>query len=457
MERRMPEPTDHVKGRVLKPGDAGFDAAATTWNARFASTPDLVIQCADVDDVALGVKLGRERDLPITVKGAGHDYAGRSACPGGLLLDLSLLQAVAVDPAGRRARVGGGTTWGRFDAEAQEFGLAAPGPTVSTIGVGGSTLGGGEGWLTRKHGLTLDALRSAEVVTADGERLTASPDENPDLFWALRGGGGNFGIATSLEFELYEVGPELLAGQIIYPATEARDLFHAYRDFCDDLPREAACFLFFLRIPPIPDFPERFHGQLAVDFVVSYAGPTQEAEEVVAPLRRLGEPIVDTVAVQSYVALQQSFDAGLPTGNRWYSRAHYLDALPDAAIDAFVSNLEPFPGAFTIAYLGASGGAVSDVGPAETAFPHRNAAQGMHVLTGWTDPADDETVMEWGRRLHGAMEPYRSGVYVNLLGEDEASRVPDAYGDNYARLGELKQKWDPDNVFRSNHNIPPTG
>ncbi len=447
-----------ISGQVLASDEEGYDEARTIWNARFDSRPEIIVQCASAGDVQAAVRVARDRHVPLTVKSGGHDYAGNSAAQGGLLIDLSGVKSVEIDPMSKQARVGAGATWGDFDREAQAHGLATTGGTVSTVGVAGFTLGGGEGWLSRKYGTASDNLIGAEVVTAQGELVRADAHENPDLFWGLRGGGGNFGIVTSFEYSLHPVGPEVVAGQVIYPADRAPELLRFYRDHFVDAPDELQCFPFLLRIPPVPPFLEAWHGQLALDFVLAYAGTVADGEAALAPFRDLGDPILDVVVAQPYLTLQQSFDAGLGKGNRWYSRAHYFDEVTDEAIDTLIDHLDPFPGAFTVVYFGAGGGAVGRVDPSATAFPHRSAAHGLHVLPGWVDAAEDEAIMAWTRRLHDAMTPHANGsVYVNLLGEDERERIPAAYGANHDRLVKLKKTWDPGNLFRKNHNIEPRG
>lgn len=446
-----------VRGQVLRPSDPGYDESRAVWNARFDSRPDVVVRCAGPEDVVAAIGFARDHALALTVKGGGHAYAGSSACRDGLLLDLSPMQAIEVDAGSRRARVQAGARLGQLDAATQAHGLVTPAGTVSTVGVGGLALGAGEGWLSRKYGLTLDNVVAAEVVTADGRVVQASADENPDLFWGVRGGGGNFGVVTTFEFALHEFGPDLLAGQVLYPIDRAPELLRIYRDYFTQAPDEVACFPFILRIPPIPEFPEAHHGRLALDFVVAYTG-SGDGTALLAPFREQGDAILDTVATVPYLALQQAFDAGMGPGNRWYTRAHYFDALADEAIDTVVDNLDPFPGDFTVVYFGPGGGAVGRVAPDAMAYPHRTAAHSLHVFPGWTSPADDEAVMSWARSLHEAVAPYANGgVYVNLLAEDEAERVRGAYGANYPRLVELKKAWDPDNLFRGNQNIPPAG
>jgi FAD/FMN-containing dehydrogenase len=448
-----------LSGSVLAPADDGFDAACEVWNGRFERRPALIARCRTPDDVAAALRVARDHGLDVSVKGGGHAYAGNTVGEGSLLVDLSGLDSVEVDVEGRVARVGGGAVWRQVDEATQPHGLATVGGTVSSVGVGGFTLGGGQGWLSRLHGLAVDNLLAAEVVTASGRIVRASPDENPDLLWALRGGSGNFGVVTTFELALHPVGPEVYAGQIFYPLSEAGPMLRRFRDHVPNLPDELGVFAFFLRVPPVEPFPEALHGQVVLDFVVAWMGDVADGEAAVAPFRSWGTPVLEFVGPQPYLALQQAFDAGMtPKGNRWYSRAHYFDGLSDEAIDAFIEGLDPLPGDFTTVYFGAEGGAAGRVDPDATAFPHRTAPFSLHVFPGWTDASDDAAVMQWARALGDRMAPYANGgVYVNLLGDDEAQRVPRAWDENYARLTELKAKWDPENVFRMNHNVRPAG
>ncbi len=445
-----------ITGDVLRPGDDGFDAARAVWNARFDRKPDLVIRCACTDDIAAAVNFARGQDLVISVKGGGHDYAGNTVGEGGLLIDLGLMRTVSVDARARTAVAEAGATWSDVDAASQPYGLATTGGTVSTVGIAGFTLGGGQGWLTRKYGLAADNLLSAEVVTASGAVVRASSEENPELFWGLRGGGGNFGIVSRFEYRLHEFGPDVLAGQVIYPLERAGELLRWYREYMKTAPDEVTAFPFMIRIPPIPDFPEAMQGRVVLDFVVAYAGSVQEAEPHLAPFRAQGEPLMDTVGVVPYTALQKSFDEGMVKGNRWYSRCLHLHEVSDEFIDILLNNLDPFPGAFTAVYLGAQGGAVSRVPADATAYPHRRNSDALHIFPGWADPAEDAAVMAWARDLYGKLRPFaEGGVYVNMLAEDEGDRLSQAYGTNFERLAALKKKWDPHNLFRMNHNIPP--
>lgn len=445
-----------LQGRILRPGEDGFDEARAVWNARFQRTPDLIVRCASSQDVAHCIRFALARTLSVAVKGGGHSYAGNTVQDGGILIDLGPMNAVSVDPDARTAKVGAGARWAAVDEATQQHGLATPGGTVSSVGVSGFTLGGGGGWLTRKHGLAVDNLISAEVVTASGRIIRATAEENPDLFWALRGGSGNFGIVTSFEFQLHPIGPEVMTGQIFFPATRASELLRFYRDQFETASDDLMCYPFLLRVPPLDFFPERFHGEVALDFVLAYLGPVDEAEEHLAPFRALSDPFLELVMPQSYLALQQSFDAGMGSGNRWFSRALQFDTLSDEAIDTLVENLDPFPGDFTTAYLAPQSGAPSRRAPDATAFPHRDSGHELHIFAGWADEADDDAVMAWTDALHQALSPFgNQRVYVNLLGDGEAERTAEAYAQNLPRLRELKTKWDPDNVFRNNHNIVP--
>ena len=442
---------------VLAPGDAGYDDARHVWNGRFDRRPGAIVRCGDAADVKRAVDIARAADLVVAVKSGGHDYAGNSMCDDGLVIDLSGMNGVAVDADARTVRVGPGARWADVDRETQTFGLATTGGTVSSVGVAGFTLGGGTGHLVRKYGLALDNLVSAEVVTAKGERLRASEQEHADLFWGLRGGSGNLGIVTSLELRLHDLGTEILAGQIIHPLEAAADTLRFYRGFMADAPDDVQCYAFFIRIPPIPAFPESLHGRVALDLVVSHAGHTAAGEKVLGPLRGFGRPVLDTVAPVPYVALQQAFDAGMAAGNRWYTRGHYLAGLTDSAIETIVSRVEALPGEFTMVYLEAEGGAIAKVAADATAFPHRDAKFALHVFPGWTQATDDDAVIEWARAFHRDMQPHATGgAYVNMLAEDEPDEAQRAYGTNRSRLAQLKRRFDPDNLFRLNHNIEPS-
>lgn len=449
--------SEDIRGDLFRPGDDGYDDARAVWNGRFDKQPGAVVRCNGTADVIAAVDLARNHDLVVSVKGGGHDYAGNAVRDGALMIDLSPMDAVRVDPDARRARIEPAATWGDVDHETQAFGLATTGATVSTVGVAGYTLGGGTGHLARTHGLAVDNLVAVDVVTATGELVHASETENSDLFWALRGGSGNFGIVTSFEFTLHEVGPELLAGQIVHPLEEADRVLEFYRSFMADAPDEANCYAFIVPIPPLPAFPEDRHGEPAVNLVTAYSGDIDSGEEALQPLREFGEPLLDGVRPQPYTELQQAFDDGVPKGERWYSKAQYLNGLPDDVIDTLVDYTEDLPGPMTMVYLEPMGGAVERVEPSATAFPHRDADYSVHILPGWSDPERDDDIIGWAKEFHDELAPYSTdGVYVNLLSRDDHHRVRAAYGDNYDRLVEIKNQWDPYNLFSSNQNIDPT-
>lgn len=445
-----------LRGRLLTRDDEAFSEASSPWNGIHDARPQGVVRCSGAADVITAVRFARENDLLIAVKSSGHDYAGNSICDGGLVIDLSHMNGVRVDPAARTAHVGPGSTWGAFDHEAQAFGLATTGCTVSTVAVSGFALGGGTGYLARKHGLGLDNIIGVDVVTADGELIHASEREHADLFWGMRGAGANLGVVTSFEFGLHEVGPNVAAGQIVYPFENARDVLRQWRDYMSDAPDALQCYAFIITVPPVDAFPEAYHGKTAVDLVAAFAGPVQEGLRILEPLRRIASPVLDTVSPQRYVDVQRAFDAGTPKGLRWYSRMHYLDRLPDEAIDTILAHTERLPGPFTMVYFEPEGGAISRIDASATAFPHRDAAFGLHIFPGWNEKRDDEHNRAWARETFEAMRPFATGgVYVNLLDADEKDRIPAAYGPNYERLSAIKHKFDPTNVFRSNHNIAP--
>jgi FAD/FMN-containing dehydrogenase len=444
-----------LRGDLITSNDDAYDEARAIWNARLAQRPAAIVRCGAVQDALATAAFAKENHLPLAVRGGGHDYAGRSVCEGGVVLDLSPMSSIIIDAEARTARVQAGAGWAAVDAAAQPEGLAAIGGTVSTVGVAGFTLGGGFGHLSRKHGLAVDNLVAADVVTADGRALRASESENEDLFWALRGGGGNFAVATSFEFELHPVAHEVLAGQVIYPFSQARQVLEAYRDFTVDAPDETTCYAFIINLPPVAGIPAKHQGQVAIDLVVVHAGDPAEGMQLIEPLRSLGDPIVDAVGPQPYTAVQQTFDAGVPKGLRWYTRAQGFDGLSDELLATIVEHTNPLPGTNTMVYFSPMGGAINRVPTGATAYPHRSAAHGLHILAGWADADEDDKHMAWARRFHDAVTRFaQGGVYVNLLAEDETSRVPEAYGANYERLKSVKRKWDPDNLFRCNHNIP---
>ena len=371
-----------LRGQVLTSADRAYDEARRGWNGRFDRHPAAIVRCVDAGDVQAAVLFAREHDLPPAVRSGGHDFAGNSTSDGGLVIDLSLMNHVSVDPSAKRLRVEPGARWAQVDAATQAHGLATTGGTVSTVGVAGFILGGGSGYLSRKFGLGLDNLLAADIVTADGRLRHVSSREHADLFWALRGGSGNFGIVTALELQLHGLGAEVTAGQIIHALDDAPAGLRFYRDFMRGASDDIQGYAFFIRIPPIPAFPEALHGQVVLDLVVAHAGDQAEAERALAPLRGFGSPALDTVARVPYTGLQQAFDAGMASGNRWYSRSHYLRDLNDDAIETIVSRVASLPGAFSMVYLGGEGGASGRAPADATAYPHRDATFFLHMLPG---------------------------------------------------------------------------
>ncbi len=445
-----------VSGEVIPPGEAGYDQARRVWNAMIDKRPGLIVRPRDASDVSAAVDFARERGLPVAVRCGGHSVAGKSACDGGALIDLSLMKGVRVDSERRTARANAGVLWGEFDKETQAFGLATPGGRVTTTGLGGFTLGGGYGWLSPKYGLACDNLISADVVTADGRLLTASEDENEDLLWGLRGGGGNFGVVTSYEFRLHQVGPTIFGGMLIHPLETARDVLRAYRDYVDDGPDELATAFAFFPAPPDEFIPEQLRGKTVLGIIACHCGEPQEGERVVRPLRELGPPVVDLVGPMPYTDLQALLDPTAPPGWRWYNTGEYLGGLADHAIDVLASHAPQGLDPLTQIIVFRHGGAVRRIGHGETAFGNREPAYLLHPLAAWMDASDDERHIAWLRDLVRDMEQFKTGgVYLNFSPEGE-ERLLDGYGrEKYDRLVALKQRHDPANLFRFNHNIRP--
>jgi FAD/FMN-containing dehydrogenase len=439
-----------MRGALLRPGEPGFDEARVLWNAMIDRYPALIAQCAGVADVLDALALARDNDLTVAVRAGGHNVAGTALCDGGLVIDLTRMKGIRVDPATRRARDDGGVTWGELDREAQVFGLATTGGVIPATGVSGLTLGGGIGWLMRKHGLSCDNLLSADVVTADGRLVTTSANENPDLFWGLRGGGGNFGVVTSMEFQLHEVGPNLIAGPLFFPREQGGDVFRFARDRAAEQPDELICHL---GVVTTPD------GAQLSAMIPVYVGPLSDGERAIEPLRQFGPPAADMNGPIPYLALQTMFNAAYPEGRRNYWKSAFIDELADGMIDIMVERYASAPSPSATFFLEQCGGAVNRVGAGDTAFPHRNAAYNFLITTSWDDPAGDAENIDWVRSVWNELTPYLDrGVYVNYLGErglEGEDRVRAAYGPNYERLAALKQKYDPENRFHSNQNITP--
>lgn len=446
-----------VRGRVLLPADDGYELARTVWNATVDRRPALIVQCTGTTDVVQAVAFARDEGLPLAVRGGGHNIAGSAICNDGLVIDLSMLRGVNIDEAEQTAWVSPGATLADFDHEAQGSGLATPLGINSTTGVAGLTLGGGFGWLTRKYGMTVDNLLGAKVVTADGQKHWASATSEPDLFWALRGGGGNFGVVTMFQFKLHKVGPQVHAGLIVFPAAQARSVLQQYGKFTQAMPEDFNVWAVLRKAPPLPFLPASAHGTDVVILATFHLGEAAQAEADFAPLRGFGQAIGEHFGPVPYTAWQQAFDPLLGPGARNYWKSHNFSRLDDAAIDAMIDFALRLPSPLADIFLGHVGGVANRVPPDATAYHHRDARFVMNVHARWERADEDARCIAWARDFFKSTAPYASGgVYVNFLTEDEATRTGDAYGSNYARLVQIKRQYDPANLFCTNQNIAPT-
>jgi FAD/FMN-containing dehydrogenase len=419
--------------------------------------PALIVRCAGVADVIDAVNFARRHHLLVSVRGGGHNVTGNAVCEGGLMIDLSPMKGIRVDPVRRTARAQAGLTWGEFDHETQVFGLATTGGQVSTTGIAGLTLGGGIGWLMRSYGLVVDNLLSVDMVMADGRLLTASATENEDLFWGVRGGGGNFGIATSFEYQLHRMGPIVLGGMLLYPAAQTKELLHFYREYMADAPDALMALVAFLTAPPAPFVPAHLHGTPMIAIGVCYAGSIEEGQRIVEPLRRFGPPALDLLSPMPYSAIQQLFDAAVPFGLQVYLKSDHLVRLSEEVIDTVVTHAATMTSPLSVAIIVPLGGMVSRVGEHDTAFGHRDTAYDYVIYSMWTNPGEAERHIQCTRDFWTAMQPFSAGVYVNELGNEGEDRVRAAYPPaTYERLVALKNKYDPTNFFRMNQNIKPT-
>jgi FAD/FMN-containing dehydrogenase len=450
---------DEFQGAQFRPGDVGYDDARAIYNAMVDKRPALIARCSGVADVIEAVALARESGLPLAVRCGGHSVAGKGVCDDGVLIDLSGMKGVYVDPKARLARANAGVLWGEFDRETQLFGLATAGGRMTTTGVGGFTLGGGYAWISTKHGLACDNLVSAQVVTADGRVVTASEDENADLLWGLRGGGGNFGVVTSYEFRLHELGPIVMAGLAMHAIDGARDVARAWRDWVEQAPEEVCTGLGILLAPPEPFVPPELHGRPVLAVLAMYAGGADEGERVLSPLKReIGPPAVDLIDRIPYTAFQQIVDPFSPRGWLNYHRGEHLAGLPDAAIDAYVEHGARVQSPMSQSILFRHGGAITRVPDDATAASHRDAPYMWHPIAAWQDPADTEREIAWVRGTSAAMAPFGTGgVYLNFEQDEGDAHVRAGFSpEKYARLVALKDKYDPHNLFRINQNIAPS-
>jgi FAD/FMN-containing dehydrogenase len=447
---------ESIRGKVLTVESEQYNEVRTIWNAMIDKRPALIVRCASAADVMRAVRFAGEHKLLVAVRGGGHSIAGNAVCDGGLMIDLSPMKSVRIDANGMTARVEPGVTLGELDRDTQAFGLATPVGINSTTGVAGLTLGGGFGWLSRKLGLSIDNLISADVVTAAGELVKVSETDNPDLFWAIRGGGGNFGIVTSFEFRLHKVGPEVLAGLIIHPLDAARDVLRFYRDFIKSTPQEFVCWFVMRKAPPLPFLPVEWHGKEILALAVCYSGDVKEGERVAKPLRSFGKPIADVIGPTPFVAWQTILDPLLTPGMRNYWKSHDFREVSDGLIDTLIAHARRIPDPQTEIAFAHLGEGVMKVPKEATAYTHRDAAFVMNVHGRWDNPANDTKCISWARELFQAAAPFATGgVYVNFMTQEEQDRVRSAYGSNYDRLVKLKKKYDPNNLFRLNQNIHP--
>ncbi|HEX4824345.1 MAG TPA: FAD-binding oxidoreductase [Candidatus Polarisedimenticolaceae bacterium] len=446
-----------LRGTLALPGEDGYDEARTLWNAMIDRRPAAIVRAATAEDVVETVKLAARHDLLLAVRGGGHNIAGNAVCDGGLMLDLSLMRGVKVDRSARTATVEPGARLSDLDKATQEFGLATPVGINSTTGVSGLILGGGFGWLSRKHGLSIDNLVSADVVTSSGTLVRATATENPDLFWAIRGGGGNFGVVTSFTMKLHPVGPEVLAGLIVHPFADAKRVLHEYRKAVASAPDELTCWVVMRKAPPLPFLPPEVHGTEVVVLALCYAGDVEAGKKAVAPFQAIGKPIADVVGPSPYAGWQTAFDPLLTPGERNYWKSHDFTALTDEALDAMLTAVKTLPTPACEIFLASMGGAINRVAADATAYPHRSVEFIMNVHVRWSDAKDDARCVAWGRGVYETMAPFATGgVYVNFMPGDEAARVRGgAYGPNYERLARLKTKYDPKNLFRLNQNVAP--
>ncbi len=449
---------ENLRGQLIQPGDPNYDDARKIYNAMIDKRPLLIAQCADVADVIGAVNFGRDNGLLIAVRGGGHNGPGLGSCDDGLVIDLSRMKGVRVDPDQGTVRVEPGCTQGDMDHATHAFGLAVPAGIVSTTGIGGLTLGGGHGYLTRKHGLTIDNLISADVVLADGSFVTASDTQHQDLFWALRGGGGNFGVVTSFNFQAHPI-VNVFGGPIFWDVKHARQVMQLYREFLPIAPPELSPFFGLKTVPSTAPFPEEIWGRKICALITCYNGPAEKAEALLRPIRNdLPEPLFEHMGTMPFPALQSLFDPLLPPGYQWYWKGDYVKELPDAAIDAHLEHAAKAPSELSLMHLYPIDGAVHAVGPDETAWNCRNATWSMIIAGIDPDPANAEAIKTWARSYWEAVHPFTmGGAYINFMMEEGEERVQATYGDNYSRLVEIKTTYDPTNLFRVNQNIRPSG
>jgi len=446
-----------LRGPLLLPDTPDFDTARSIWNAMIDRYPAMILRCAGAADVRSGIAFARDNGLPLAVRGGGHNIGGSALCDDGLVLDLSSMKSVRIDPAARRAYVEPGATLHDFDHEAQAFGLATPLGINSTTGVAGLTLGGGFGWLSRRYGMTVDNLVAADVITADGELRRASATSHDDLFWAIRGGGGNFGVVTQFEFDLHPLGPLVYGGLVVLPFGNAKDALVSYRAAAPAMPEELAVWAVARLAPPLPFLPPDVHGQPVLVFAMCYTGPVENGPAAVEHVRGFGAPLGEHLGPMPYETWQQAFDPLLTPGARNYWKSHNLADIDDGLIDALIRAIDTLPSPQCEIFFGLIGRQTQRVAVDATAYPNRDTLYAMNVHGRWDDARDDNRCIAWAREFFEAARPFALGsVYVNFMTQEESGRIAEAYGPNYERLVAVKNRYDPGNLFRHNQNIRPT-
>lgn len=455
-EKSIQDFKSSIRGGVIEPGDAGYDVSRIVYNAMIDKHPRMIVMCSDAADVISAVNFARENKILLSVRGGGHNAGGLGIADDALVIDLSKIRYTRIDPEAKTIVAGGGCTWGDIDHTTHAFGMATPSGVISTTGAGGLTLGGGIGHLTRKCGLTIDNLISVDMVLADGSFVKANAEHNQDLFWAVRGGGGNFGVITAFTYRLHPVSM-IYGGPMLYELSEAEDIMKWYRSFIADAPDDINGFFAFLTVPPGPPFPEELHNKIMCGIVWAYAGPMDKAEEVFKPIREFRKPALDFAGSIPHPALQGMFDAIYTPGLQWYWKADFVKELSDEAIKEHIKHGSKVPTMHSSMHLYPINGAASRIGNKDTAWNNRDALFSMVIIGVDPDPANNDKIIDWAKEYYNAVHPYSSkGAYLNFLMDEGQERIKDSYGDNYERLVQIKNKYDPDNLFRVNQNIKPS-
>ena len=454
--RAKEELKDAIKGNVLVPDHPDYEEARQVWNAMIDRRPAVIVQCAQADDVPLVIRFARQNGLELSIRGAGHNIAGNAVCDNGVTIDFSRMKNVRVDAGKRRAYVEPGATLANVDEATQAHGLATSVGINSTTGIAGLTLGGGFGWLTRKYGMTIDNLISVDMITAEGKRLRASQSDNTDLFWAIRGGGGNFGAVVQFEFALHPVGPEIVAGLMVFPFAQAKQVLNRYRQFADSSPEDLTVWVVLRQAPPLPFLPQNVHGKEVVVLPIFFSGAVAAGQKLIESLRTFGDVVGEHIGAQPYTAWQKAFDPLLTPGARNYWKSHNFTELSDGALDAIIEYAGKLPSPQCEIFIGHIAGAPNRVAPDAMAYAHRDAKFVLNVHGRWEKAAQDTSCIDWARAFFKASAPYASaGAYINFMTADEVNRVAAAYGSNYDRLAQIKKRYDPENIFHFNQNIKP--